>query len=982
MGDVEGMNRLSAGGAGDAGGRRRPSRPSRPSRSAAGLLLLAAIGCTSSQPARVVGANPAAEQAPPSAGPSASSSALARGASPAGAKSVAAAAEIRSLELREGAPEVFVDLEASAPLVWTSFRNPEGKVVVELPNAVPSSRVQDVTPEDGLVTSVKVQRETEGTRPMTRLVISTRHEVEHSVTADGLHLQIRLLPLDAQAKAAPSEAAKQKLAFEPVPGPSAAAGGHVAGSAGGSDSADGADNPPPPPPQHPTQQGSTASLPPAVTPAPGAGAAMRAGTPDEPAVAPQPSGAPATRLEGIEILGTDGGGAVIRISGDGEFPYATFALADPNRFVLDLQGVVNRSPHSTLAVTGGVVQRVRVAQFKPGPKGVARVVFDLKQGSVPRIERLPRALVVSFEQEGAGSPAAAAAPAATTVHSSPPPSAASTSSAGATSTGGQATAAAPMATSHTKASLAAPPAAPAAPNGSASRSALSQPMSSGSAGTAASPPAPSDLALRPGSMATTTGISPAPPTQVAMARRASDIQVEDAPPAAKGKGSSGLPHVAPGANSFQQPPADLGRRAATASEKLGTDINPDQKTYSGEPIDLKVNNAEVTDVLRTFAQISGLNIVVQPGVTGTVTAELENVPWDQAFEEVLKINNLGYEREGNVIRIAPNNVLKLEAQDRQQLAQARALVIPLRTVMRRLSYANAQSVATLLKNGAAGLLTQRGSVIVDERTNTLIIKELPEFLDAVLSVISNLDTPEPQVMIEARIIETTKTFSRSLGINWNFNGVADAAHGNTTGLVFPNNGTIAGAVALAQPGNGTLNLNLGNVLNTFTLDLALQAAEAEGLVNVLSAPKVATLNNRQAYIQSGVQLPVQTIANNTVTVQYIDATLRLEVTPQVTAEGTVVMDINISKKQPDTGLLVPNAASAPIDTKEAKTRLVVRDGGTAVIGGIYKVTTDANEGRVPGLASLPIVGYLFRNKERDQTNDELLIFITPRVIKI
>jgi type IV pilus assembly protein PilQ len=929
MGDVEGMNRLSAGGG---------------HRVAAGLLLLAAIGCTSSQPARVVGSNPAPEQAPPAAGSSAGS-APARGASTAGAKSVAAAAEIRSLELREGAPEVYVDLEASAPLVWTSFRNPEGKVVVELPNAVPASRVQDVTPEDGLVSSVKVQRETEGTRPMTRLVISTRHEVEHSVTADGLHLQIRLLPLpldSTQAKGGPAEGAKQKLAFEPVPGPSAAAG---AGTA----------DPPPPPPQ--PQQG---SLPPAVTSAP-----MRAGTPDAPAVAPQPAGAPATRLEAIEVLGTDGGGAVIRISGDGEFPYSTFALSDPNRFVLDLQGVVNRSSHSTLAVTGGVVQRVRVAQFKPGPKGVARVVFDLKQGTVPRIERMPRALVVSFEQEGAA-PSAAATPIPLT--SPPPPapptpptangvqqapSSSSATAATALSSPGRAAAAAPMASSHTKATLATPP-----PPG----------------------PPPSDLALRP---ASSGGAGTSPPVQMAMARRQPDIQVEDAPPGSRGKASSGLPHVAPGANSFQQPPADLGRRqAATASEKLGTDINPDQKTYSGEPIDLKVNNAEVTDVLRTFAQISGLNIVVQPGVTGTVTAELENVPWDQAFEEVLKINNLGYEREGNVIRIAPNNVLKQEAQDRQQLAQARALVIPLRTVMRRLSYANAGNVAALLKSGQAGLLTQRGSVIVDERTNTLIIKELPEFLDAVLSVISNLDTPEPQVMIEARIIETTKTFSRSLGINWNFNGVADAAHGNTTGLVFPNNGTVAGAVTLAQPGNGTLNLNLGNVLNTFTLDLALQAAEAEGLVNVLSAPKVATLNNRLAYIQSGVQLPVQTIANNTVTVQYIDATLRLEVTPQVTAEGTVVMDINISKKQPDTGLLVPNAASAPIDTKEAKTRLVVRDGGTAVIGGIYKVTTDANEGRVPGLASLPIVGYLFRNKERDQTNDELLIFITPRVIKI
>jgi type IV pilus assembly protein PilQ len=956
MGDVEGMSRPSAGRTGTAGGQRGQRWVT-----TSVLILALAGGCTSSQPARVVDAGAATERAPASAPAGAPAAPAADGAS---AKSAAGAVEIRNLELREGAPDVFVDLEASAPLVWTSFRNPEGKVVIELPNAVPSARVQDVNPDDGLISSVKVQRETEGSRPMTRLVIATRHEVEHSVTADGLHLQIRLLPIDAQARAgaaptapaAADAAARQKLAFEPVPAS------------------------PPPAPAAESAQLAPASPPPAVSaareaPAPPAppAASGRAGTPDEPAVAPAPSGAPATRLESVEVLGADasGGGVVVRIAGDGEFPYSTFALSDPSRFVLDLQGVVNRTSHSTIVVQNGVVQRVRVAQFKPGPKGVARVVFDLRQGAVPRIERTPQALVVSFQTEGMA--AAASSPPAVSAASAPPPPA-------------------PPAADSTAAAAAAPPAAGAQSQGTARRSrrgtksaAASTPPSAPPAAPAASQDAaaapaaqPSDLSLRPSTASPGGGV----PVQTAGLRR-NDIQIEDAPPPPAGgktKGS-GLPRVAQTANALQQPSAELGRKQS-AGEKLGTDINPDQKQYTGEPIDLKVTNADVTEVLRTFAQISGLNIVVQPGVTGTVTAELENVPWDQAFEEVLKINSLGYEREGNVLRIAPTSVLQKEAQERQLLAQARALVIPLRTVMRRLSYANAENIAALLKSGTAGLLTQRGSVIVDDRTNTLIIKELPEFLDAVLAVISNLDTPEPQVMIEARIIETTKTFSRSLGINWGFNGVADPAHGNTTGLVFPNQGSINGQVTLDQPANGTLGISLGNVLNTFKLDLMLEAAESEGLVNILSAPKVATLNNQQAYIQSGVQLPVQTITNNTVTVQYINATLRLEVTPQVTAEGTVVMDINISKKEPDTGLLIANAASAPISTKDAKTRLVVRDGATAVIGGIYKVTTDANEGRVPGLASLPIVGYLFRNKERDQTNDELLIFITPRVIKI
>jgi type IV pilus assembly protein PilQ len=989
---------LEANAMGDVVISRRCSGAQRPV-AAAVWLLAAAVGCTSSRPARVVEAQPARSAPAVAAAPATTP------ASPSTeAKATSATAEIRSLELREGAPEVYVDLEASAPLVWTSFRNPEGKVVVELPNSVPAPRIKDLVPEDGLVSSVQVQRETEGSRPMTRLVIATRHEVEHSVTADGLHLQIRLLPLETQAKVVAREPAKPKLAFEPVPPPPPGVAG------GGAEAPPPASAPPAPAPSGSSGSGGAQPVAPQTAPA----APAAAGTPDEPAVAPAPSGATATRLESVEVLAGEGGRSVVRISGDGEFPYATFALSEPSRFVIDLQGVVNRSPRAIVPVPGGVVERVRIAQFKPGPgpKSVARVVFDLKRSAMPQIERTPRALVVSFPEAPAASaspaPAGAAAPAPAPAEPAAAPSAAAAapapSAAGSTPAAPE-TETAPVTPPRPKSragkgsrAAAKSVPAPAAPAPAASETAAPAGAQVQIAQATPPPPPPSppppaaappsDLALRP------------PPSSPA-ARRPAGIEVEDAAQAPGGtaagkpKGGaagSGLPRVAQGANSLQQPSADLGRGQASiggsAGEKLGRDVSGEQKNYTGEPIDLKVTNADVTEVLRSFAQISGLNIVVQPGVTGTVTAELENVPWDQAFEEVLKINNLGYEREGNVIRIAPTAVLRQEAQERQQLAQARALVIPLRTVMRRLSYANASNIANLLRTGT-GLLTQRGSVIVDDRTNTLIIKELPDFLDAVLAVISNLDTPEPQVMIEARIIETTKDFSRTLGISWGFNAVADAAHGNTTGLIFPNNitaGPQSGALnnvnLLTGSQNGSIDVRLGNVLNTFTLDMQLQAAEHEGLLNILSAPKVATLNNQLAYIQSGIQWPVQTIANNTVTTQYINATLRLEVTPQVTAEGTILMDIAISKKEPVTALIVTGATNAPISTKDARTRLVVRDGGTAVIGGIYKVTSNSSEDRVPGLANIPIVGHLFRNKARSESNDELLIFITPRVIKI
>ena len=849
--------------------------------SVAVLTVAVGIGCTASKPARVVEAAPAASKAPAQAQTAPASS----------------SAEIRSLDLREGAPEVFVDLEASAPLVWTSFRNTEGRVVVELPNAVPGARLTDLAPSEGLVSSLAVQKSEEGSRPMTRLVIATRQEVEHSITADGSRLSIQLMPVEEGAT---------KLAFEPL----------------------GEDAPAPSPDtaSAPAQTASTATS---------AGSAG-SGTPDQPMVAPPPSGVKATRLDGVEVLASDGG-AVVRISGDGEFPYSTFALSEPRRFVIDLDGVINRSPRTNLAVDGGVVERVRVAQFKPAPKPVSRVVFDLRRDTSPVIERTQDALVVSFPADGSSEGSAGMAE---------------------------------METPASKPAAAPPPAAPASQPSDLALAQSNPPSRSPIETEDASPlpaPAPVQVAQTP---------PPTPQVQVTPSRK-----VSPAPPSAPVSGSQ------PGAARPSTSPVDVTQNKPSLASPLQTfeaqSVGEKERVYAGEPIDLKVTNADVTDVLRTFAQISGLNIIIQPGVSGQVTAELENVPWDQALEQILKINNLDYELDGNVMRIAPTSVLQREAQERQQLAAAKALAIPLRTVYQRLSYAQAQEVASLLKTGQSGILSQRGSVVVDERTNALIIKELPSNMDAVLSVIDLLDSPEPQVMIEARIVETTKRFTRSFGIDWGFDAVADAAHGNTTGLIFPNNGTAGGDVNLPVGGtNGQLALRLGNVLNTFTLDVALQAAEDEGLITILSAPKVATLNNQRASIQSGLQIPVQTVLNNTVTVQFINATLRLDVTPQVTAEGTVLMDIDISKREPQLAFLVPGAANAPIATKDARTRLVVRDGGTAVIGGIYRVSANNAENRIPGLANIPIIGHLFKNKLRSDENEELLIFITPRVIKI
>jgi type IV pilus assembly protein PilQ len=407
-----------------------------------------------------------------------------------------------------------------------------------------------------------------------------------------------------------------------------------------------------------------------------------------------------------------------------------------------------------------------------------------------------------------------------------------------------------------------------------------------------------------------------------------------------------------------------------------------ERIYYGEPMTLSLKDADIKDLLRSFAQISGLNIIVQPGVSGTVTVEFVDVPWDQALEQILKINQLGYEIEGNVMRVAPISVLREEAEEEQRLRSAQAQAVPLTTILKRVSYASARDVERVLRTGSNSVLSDRGTVIVDQRTNTLIITELPQFIDTVVAVIESLDIPEPQVMIEARIIETTKTFTRTLGINWGFDAISSAATGNTTGLVFPNNGVIDGGVDLGQPGSGTLGITLGNVLNTFNLDIALQAAESEGLINILSAPKITTLNNETASIQSGLQIPIQTVANSTVSVQFVNATLRLQVTPHVTAEGTVLMDIDIQKREPLLGLAPQGSTNAPISTKDARTNVIVRDGGTTVIGGIYEVTSDEGEDGVPGLSKVPILKHLFKNSRQREDNEELLIFITPRVVRL
>jgi type IV pilus assembly protein PilQ len=396
-------------------------------------------------------------------------------------------------------------------------------------------------------------------------------------------------------------------------------------------------------------------------------------------------------------------------------------------------------------------------------------------------------------------------------------------------------------------------------------------------------------------------------------------------------------------------------------------------------------------VLRTFSEISGLNVVIDPSIQGTVDVALRDVPWDQALDIILRANRLGYTIDGTIVRIAPLTVLADEEAQRQKLSEAQALAGELQTLTRTLSYARAEQVQPLL---TATVLSQRGSITTDVRTNTLIITDLTERLSRAGDLITTLDRPEPQVEIEARIVTTTRAFAQNLGVQWGFTGRAVNELGNTLPLAFPNQVQVGGRTGASQgpenvgtgvdlgisPATSAIGLALGAINGALNLDVALSALETNGQGRILSTPRVTTQNNIEAQITQGVQIPIQTVANNTVTVTFRDAALTLLVTPQITAANTVIMRITVENASPDFTRQINNIP--PIDTQRAITQLLVNDGETTVIGGIYVSREQSQQDRTPGLYRLPLLGWLFQRNQISDESRELLIFITPRIIRL
>ncbi len=446
--------------------------------------------------------------------------------------------------------------------------------------------------------------------------------------------------------------------------------------------------------------------------------------------------------------------------------------------------------------------------------------------------------------------------------------------------------------------------------------------------------------------------------------------------------------------------------------QAGQDALPERK-YTGRRISIDMVDAQITDVLKLLAEVSDLNIIASEEVTGTITLRLKDVPWDQAFDLILKTKGLDKIHEGNVVRVAPVQRIREEREAALAAKKAAEKLEELRTEYIRINYDKAATLAEQIQN----VLTNRGTVTVHEPTNTLIIKDISSAIEEAKAYIEKVDIPIPQVLIEARIVEAESTFARDLGIQWgiDYRTKGNKVHTSTFGSVReeygqwapqPNqqSGTLEGggtypvekksfladvgvtnyAVNLPATGNagtlGALGFILGKTgANPMLLDLRISAGEQEGLVKTISRPRIVTMDNKAAKIEQGESIPYQTTSASGTQTTFVNASLSLEVTPHITPDGSVLMKIKATRNSVGT---VPTGATAPsIYTKEASTEVIVKDGETTVMGGIIISDTKNSSGGIPFLKDVPVLGWLFKNKSVSDSQKELLIFITPTIIQ-
>jgi type IV pilus assembly protein PilQ len=445
--------------------------------------------------------------------------------------------------------------------------------------------------------------------------------------------------------------------------------------------------------------------------------------------------------------------------------------------------------------------------------------------------------------------------------------------------------------------------------------------------------------------------------------------------------------ITPAVNLAAEQKAQAGQQPASTGPK-----------YTGEPISVNLKDVDLKDFFRLVHEISGLNVVLDPNVHGTLTVVLDDVPWDQALDIVLKNNDLARELEGNVLRIATVETLKHEADSRRAQIESESLAVEKVSVTRFLSYAKAKDVIITVKK----FLSQRGDVVADDRTNAVIINDIPKTIPTIDRLLTQLDRKTQEVEIEARVVAATRQFARDIGTQLGFgwgNGTTaiggNAAAGSsptTAGGLTPGYITVPGSGSGSTGSSIPLFSNLGvtspssgltffNGSNTVRIDAVLSMAESRGLLKVLSRPRVVTQNNIQALVKQGVRVPIVTQAQlgGPPTVTYVDAFLRLTVTPQITSENTIFLNVDVENTTPNFGQEVQG--NPELITQQATTQVLVTDGGTVVIGGVIQTQNSINISQVPLLGNLPYLGNLFKHTQVNTSNQELIFFITPRIIQ-
>ncbi len=404
----------------------------------------------------------------------------------------------------------------------------------------------------------------------------------------------------------------------------------------------------------------------------------------------------------------------------------------------------------------------------------------------------------------------------------------------------------------------------------------------------------------------------------------------------------------------------LGRQEAEVSEDL--------TEFEGEPISLKLVNARLVDFFRAISELSGLNVLIDPDVRGNITINVEEIPWDQLFDVVLRSHRLEKSIDGSLVRISTKATLQREENAKRTLKQAELLAADTITVSRRLSYADSRRVYNSLE-GERAFVSVRGELVVDERTNTVFITDVEEYVEKFLELLDTIDIPEPQVEIEARIIEATTTFARDIGVNFGL---------NIGSPIDRNQGGFQSFAPAAQP-VGVGGFVNGLLLDTVRLDLLITAGERTGQARILSKPRVSAQNNTQAIITQGSRIPIPVTRNFSTSVRFETAALRLVVTPQITEDQTISLRIKVENNIPDFSR--PVLGIPTILTSEAQTMVLVPDGGTTVIGGIFVETNRNSKDKVPGLGDIPVLGHLFKRTNKNRDTREILFFLTCKIKK-